>query len=150
MEIEHKDLIPFGYAVGNYSGKCRICNLLLNGVDKRAWSCRPCAEKAYNNYVQHNKHVEIVNTIYNKNVTISFDWREVSGLSRALTKVFALELLAQVSVNTEAVKYSRDWVSAEAPGTWLAITRATCSETKGFAERLLEMANDLTTYPDWQ
>lgn len=34
----------YGYAPGNYMNKCRRCQQVVSGVDKRAVTCRPCAE----------------------------------------------------------------------------------------------------------
>lgn len=42
-ELKH-DLSNFGYADGGYIGKCSHCNASFTG-DKRAWSCKSCAEK---------------------------------------------------------------------------------------------------------
>lgn len=38
------DLSNFGYADGGYIGKCSHCKASFTG-DKRAWSCKSCAEK---------------------------------------------------------------------------------------------------------
>lgn len=38
------DLTNFGYADGGYIGKCSHCKASFTG-DKRAWSCKSCAEK---------------------------------------------------------------------------------------------------------
>ncbi len=38
------DLANFGYADGGYIGKCSHCKASFTG-DKRAWSCKSCAEK---------------------------------------------------------------------------------------------------------
>ena len=35
----------FGYAPGNYMNKCHRCERVVSGVDKRAITCRPCAEQ---------------------------------------------------------------------------------------------------------
>lgn len=37
-------LKPYGYAPGHYMNRCRFCNKVVEGVDKRAITCRPCAE----------------------------------------------------------------------------------------------------------
>jgi len=37
----------YGYAPGNYMGKCRSCNEIVHSIDKRAICCRPCAEKRH-------------------------------------------------------------------------------------------------------
>jgi len=42
-ELKH-DLSNFGYADGGYIGKCSHCKASFTG-DKRAWSCKSCAEK---------------------------------------------------------------------------------------------------------
>lgn len=39
-------LKPFGYAPGNYMNECQWCHQIVEGIDKRAISCRPCAEIA--------------------------------------------------------------------------------------------------------
>ena len=44
-EWEH--LLPYGYAPGNYMGACRTCWTVCIDLDKRAASCRPCAEAKY-------------------------------------------------------------------------------------------------------
>lgn len=41
---EHEHLRPYGYAPGHYMGKCRTCGTVCIDLDKRASSCRPCAE----------------------------------------------------------------------------------------------------------
>lgn len=38
-------LIEFGYAPGGYTGKCIHCDQATDSVDKRATSCKQCAEK---------------------------------------------------------------------------------------------------------
>jgi len=40
-------LKSFGYAPGNYMGRCHTCNEIVSDVDKRAITCRPCAEMLY-------------------------------------------------------------------------------------------------------
>lgn len=40
-------LKAFGYAPGDYMNKCLRCGAHVGAVDKRATSCRPCAEKAF-------------------------------------------------------------------------------------------------------
>lgn len=42
-----RHLLPFGYAPGNYMGPCRTCGAVCIDLDKRATSCRPCAEAKY-------------------------------------------------------------------------------------------------------
>lgn len=42
-EPEWLHLKPYGYAPGNYSNKCIRCSTMVEGVDKRAYICRPCA-----------------------------------------------------------------------------------------------------------
>lgn len=44
-------LMQFGYAPGNYMGKCRICHELVFDLDKRAVCCKNCAEKAYDKMI---------------------------------------------------------------------------------------------------
>jgi hypothetical protein len=41
------DLLAFGYAPGNYTGKCRECGVEQWNLDKRAAVCRPCAVKRW-------------------------------------------------------------------------------------------------------
>jgi len=41
-EWEH--LRRYGYAPGQYMNKCHNCEHVVTGVDKRAVTCRPCAE----------------------------------------------------------------------------------------------------------
>ena len=41
-EWEH--LKRYGYAPGSYMNKCHNCEHVVTGVDKRAVTCRPCAE----------------------------------------------------------------------------------------------------------
>jgi hypothetical protein len=40
-------LKPFGYAPGNYMCECQACKIVTCDLDKRAITCRPCAEKAF-------------------------------------------------------------------------------------------------------
>lgn len=42
-----KQLKVFGYAAGGYMTKCHFCGQVKDGLDKRAMSCRECAEKRY-------------------------------------------------------------------------------------------------------
>lgn len=37
----------YGYAPGSYMGRCKSCGHSMRGVDKRAYSCLPCAEKKH-------------------------------------------------------------------------------------------------------
>lgn len=37
-------LKPYGYAPGNYLNRCHACNQVTTDTDKRAITCRPCAE----------------------------------------------------------------------------------------------------------
>jgi len=39
------DLRDYGYAPGNYSGKCFTCEQMMDFVDKRCHCCKPCAQK---------------------------------------------------------------------------------------------------------
>jgi hypothetical protein len=39
------DLRDYGYAPGNYSGKCFTCEVMMDFVDKRCHCCKPCAQK---------------------------------------------------------------------------------------------------------
>lgn len=47
MTVDFQHLIAYGYAPGNYMGTCRTCSVIHIDLDKRATSCRPCAEKRY-------------------------------------------------------------------------------------------------------
>lgn len=40
-----RDLIDYGYAPGQYAGKCLDCMQWMDFVDKRCRVCKPCAEK---------------------------------------------------------------------------------------------------------
>lgn len=40
-------LKQFGYAPGNYMRECCVCKTVVGDLDKRAITCRPCAEKAF-------------------------------------------------------------------------------------------------------
>lgn len=40
-------LKAYGYAPGNYMSTCSTCNQICFDLDKRAITCRPCAEKKY-------------------------------------------------------------------------------------------------------
>ena len=50
-----KHLIPFGYAPGNYMNICTHCNNQIFNCDKRAYSCRECAEVSYQYYTAQNQ-----------------------------------------------------------------------------------------------
>ena len=39
-----RHLLPYGYAPGHYISRCLTCWILTTDLDKRARSCRPCAE----------------------------------------------------------------------------------------------------------
>lgn len=41
------DLLKYGYAPGNYMGRCRTCHDMHIDLDKRAITCLACAEKRY-------------------------------------------------------------------------------------------------------
>ncbi len=45
--VAWEHLKPFGYAPGNYTGHCHDCGKEWIDQDKRAWTCRACAEKKY-------------------------------------------------------------------------------------------------------
>lgn len=47
---EYMRLLPYGYAPGNYMSKCFACEKVVADVDKRATSCRPCAEAAFKDH----------------------------------------------------------------------------------------------------
>lgn len=38
------ELLRYGYAPGNYMGRCHYCEKTVTGIDKRAICCLPCAE----------------------------------------------------------------------------------------------------------
>lgn len=40
-------LMLYGYAPGDYMGKCAECGEIVHDIDKRATCCRPCAEKLH-------------------------------------------------------------------------------------------------------
>ena len=40
-------LKAFGYAPGPYAAQCQACKMIFENLDKRAITCRPCAEKAF-------------------------------------------------------------------------------------------------------
>ena len=42
-ELDRRELVPWGYAPGNYMGKCRDCGDMHHDLDKRAWRCERCA-----------------------------------------------------------------------------------------------------------
>ena len=54
--MESVDLRPFGWAPGDYSGRCRVCgknSMFDNDIetrDKYAWNCKSCAMKLYEDY----------------------------------------------------------------------------------------------------
>lgn len=37
-------LLRYGYAPGNYMGRCNTCKQIVTDIDKRAIACLPCAE----------------------------------------------------------------------------------------------------------
>lgn len=39
------ELIRYGYAPGNYMGRCRECDTVVSDIDKRATCCETCAMK---------------------------------------------------------------------------------------------------------
>jgi hypothetical protein len=47
MTLDFQHLIAYGYAPGNYMGRCYSCDTVHIDLDKRAMRCRPCAEKLY-------------------------------------------------------------------------------------------------------
>ena len=42
-----KPLKQYGYAPGSYMNRCHQCNVVVSDVDKRAITCRSCAEKLH-------------------------------------------------------------------------------------------------------
>lgn len=40
-------LKAYGYAPGGYMNQCHRCYQVVTGVDKRAITCRPCAEAVH-------------------------------------------------------------------------------------------------------
>lgn len=43
MKLDRKELVPWGYAPGDYMGKCRDCEETMWNLDKRARRCERCA-----------------------------------------------------------------------------------------------------------
>lgn len=41
------ELRKFGYAPGNYMGRCGSCATVVSGIDKRATCCLTCAESLF-------------------------------------------------------------------------------------------------------
>ena len=56
---EYMRLLPYGYAPGNYMSKCFACEKVVADVDKRATSCRPCAEAAFKNHEIERLRAEV-------------------------------------------------------------------------------------------
>lgn len=44
-EWEH--LMAYGYAPGNYMSRCHRCEQVVPGLDKRAITCLPCAQRRH-------------------------------------------------------------------------------------------------------
>jgi hypothetical protein len=49
-------LKAFGYAPGDYMSKCHCCKQVVDGLDKRAVTCRPCAETLAAELVESHPH----------------------------------------------------------------------------------------------
>jgi hypothetical protein len=47
VQGDWQHLKPYGYAPGNYMVRCHRCAKIADDVDKRAITCRPCAEARY-------------------------------------------------------------------------------------------------------
>lgn len=47
-----RQLKQFGFAPGTYQSKCFGCDAIKDGLDKRATSCRECAERRYVMFVR--------------------------------------------------------------------------------------------------
>jgi len=56
---EYMRLLPYGYAPGNYMSKCFACEKVVADVDKRATSCRPCAESAFKDHEIERLRAEV-------------------------------------------------------------------------------------------
>ena len=56
---EYMRLLPYGYAPGNYMSKCFACEKVVADVDKRATSCRPCAETAFKDHEIERLRAEV-------------------------------------------------------------------------------------------
>lgn len=41
--LDRRELVPWGYAPGNYIGKCSDCSEQFMDMDKRATRCERCA-----------------------------------------------------------------------------------------------------------
>jgi len=70
----------YGYAPGNYMGKCYDCQETFYDLDKRAWRCLGCA--------------------------ISFAKQQIEGLSECAA---AAELPVDESARLECLKLAHDW-----------------------------------------
>lgn len=55
IDVSKLTLRDFGYADGGYLGTCRVCKQKMYMVDKRAWCCKDCATKAFEEYVAARK-----------------------------------------------------------------------------------------------
>ena len=56
---EYMRLLPYGYAPGHYMNKCFACEKVVADVDKRATSCRPCAEAAFKDHEIERLRAEV-------------------------------------------------------------------------------------------
>jgi len=56
QKLDPRELIPWGYAPGNYMGTCRTCGGMFYELDKRASCCERCAMIA--RYTQAEKFIE--------------------------------------------------------------------------------------------
>ena len=76
----------FGYAPGDYGGKCAICEDLMDGVDKRASRCRWCATKAHYD-----------NLALNASPALASDLIEAVGLLKASLEFMEVDLEQAIS-----------------------------------------------------
>ena len=58
VQEPREHLKQYGYAPGSYMGRCHACDKIASGVDKRAITCRPCAEVRHAALAQHGSDYE--------------------------------------------------------------------------------------------
>lgn len=99
-------LIQFGWAPGGYLIKCGDCGEQPWWCDKRAWRCRPCAEKRHAHFLAHPLSDKSASSP-NPAITPEQEWRALAERARDSLK-HALAPFRPYSSRTEAERVLAD------------------------------------------
>lgn len=116
-------LKSYGYAPGNYMSKCLRCGQTPAGLDKRATSCRPCAEAAYADQQATPEPVgePAAWRWFNSNGDQVTNWLDFKAAQKANVEAQVAEAGGRIEYAythpapgvPEAIKPERDFISSE-------------------------------------